>query len=336
MTLTESPGKASVLVVGGTGFVGKHVCTELAQRGHSVRSLARRRHVSTSQVTHIAADMSDETQVDSELERADVVIALAASSLPATSNADLVAEINQHVAETVRLAERCVGFDVQQLIFASSGGTVYGDSTRRLLDETTVPQPINAYGASKLAIEHYLRVLGLTTDLATLSLRISNPYGPGQYTSRPHGLVAVAVERTLSGTPITIWGDGSATRDFVHVHDVARAFALAIGYRGKFHTMNIGSGHSTELNTVLKLIERMTGTSVEVERRSERDCDVRHNALSIDRARAELRWSPEICLEDGIADYVNSISPILIDLEQLARSPRTGIDVEPTTSSMDI
>jgi len=305
--------KEAVLVIGGTGFIGRHVCLELANRGYAVRSLSRRDRNSLPQVDHTTAALSDIEAVDQALDQADIVIALAASSLPATSNIDMTSEVRQHVSETIQLAERCVLAGVNHLVFASSGGTVYGTRSGQLVDESTPTEPISAYGVSKLAIEHYLRVLGLNSQLSTLSLRVANPYGSGQRTSRQQGLIAVAVERAMSDTPITVWGDGTMTRDFVHVFDVARAFAQAIEYRGSFDVINIGSGVATDLNTVLRMVEKTTGRGIRILREPGRSCDVQHNSLSIQRAATELGWAPNITLEEGIARYVDAIDSNVID-----------------------
>ena len=319
---TANKKRTSILVVGGAGFIGRHVCAELTRQGHDVVSMGRGPQPAGSRIQHVSADMADTAAADRSIKQADVVIALAANSLPATSNTDLADEVDRHVVETVRLAERCAASGVRQLIFASSGGTVYGNRSGTLLDEDTTPEPITAYGVSKLAIENYLRVLSLNSSLNTLSLRISNPYGPGQRTSRRQGLIAVAVERALSDTPITIWGDGTATRDFVAVHDVARAFANAVGYEGRHKVINIGSGAATKLNDVVSLVERTTGRSIAVIHEDGRTCDVQHNSLSICRAQDELNWVPTISLDEGIARYVHGIDPVLIDLSRRTSTPQ--------------
>ncbi|MCF7702157.1 NAD-dependent epimerase/dehydratase family protein [Loktanella sp. M215] len=232
----------------------------------------------------------------------DTVIFLANSSLPGSSQANLSAEIGSHVLVSIAAAETCSSVGVKTFVFASSGGTVYGHSPAPGigLSEGDPTRPINAYGVSKLSIEHYLRLLSDLRPMRTVSLRISNPYGEGQRAARGQGIIAAAMQHTVAGTPMTIWGDGTAERDFLHVADVAQAFVAAAEYRGAENVFNIGSGTSLSLRDTLDAVQTATGRPIEILYAPGRTVDVQRNRLEIGLARRELGWAPAIGLDEGL------------------------------------
>ena len=299
-------GNARVVVIGGAGFIGAHVCAALRRAGFATVATGR------PPVPVLGADLLPESGsfVEAELEdlatmqqlmsEAETVICLASNSLPATSNSDMGSEVHHHVESTVRLAQIASESGVSRFVFASSGGTVYGRSSTVDVSEDSPTQPMSAYGVSKLATENYLRVLGHLSPMTTLSLRVANPYGPGQRTDRRHGFISTAIECALQGTPLTIWGDGSARRDFVFVEDVARAFVAGAAYDGPFPVVNIGSGRATSLLEAVAWVQDALEVDLDVRFEASRPVDVPVNSLAIDRAEAELQWHPTVDLVDGI------------------------------------
>jgi len=251
----------------------------------------------------ITGSSADAPLVASAAGGCDTVIFLANTSLPGSSHASFADEVAAHVHATIKGAEICASVGVAQFVFASSGGTVYGiDSTEDApLHEAMPTVPRNAYGVSKLAVEHYLRLVGMTRSMRTLSLRISNPYGEGQRALRGQGFVAAAMQHAMAGTTMPIWGDGTVERDFVHVSDVARAFLLGTVAVQAGPVVNIGSGHGVTLNRILQLVEAATGRPIHVNYESDRSIDVHRNVLDIRKAREDLDWTPEVTLENGLA-----------------------------------
>ena len=241
----------------------------------------------------IRAGLEDIDVYQAELHAADVVVCLASSSLPANANDDMSSEIDGHVRATVALAQASANAGVADFLFASSGGTVYGPLSDIGITESSPIWPINAYGASKAAIEGYLRVLSHLTTMRTRSLRISNPYGLGQNPKRKQGFVAVAINAALTGEVLSIWGDGSVIRDYIHVADVANAFLAASRYRGDVKEFNVGSGMGRSLVDVIRDVELACETKIAIRFEEARSIDVPANVLSIDLALSELSWSPE-------------------------------------------
>ena len=243
-----------ILIIGGAGFLGQHITNAFVESGSDVRVLdVVQAPASWTRAEWIVGSIADRSIAASAIAGCSIVVFLANASLPGSSHVDLGAEVENHVATTVKIAEACASLGVEQFLFASSGGTVYGLEAPEGegLTEAMPTRPRNAYGVSKLAIEHYLRLLADMHQMRTLSLRIANPYGEGQRASRGQGFVAAAMQHALNGSPLPIWGDGSVERDFIHVSDVARAFKMAAGYTGSETVLNVGSGRSISLRVRL-------------------------------------------------------------------------------------
>ena len=291
-----------VIVVGGSGFIGQHVVRHLALAGAEVTVIDLYKPKSDIRnAIWISGTAADEMLLASVTACADTVIFLANNSVPGSADVDLANEVRTHVGMAVKSAEICAAQGVKRFLFASSGGTVYGSDSNLLLTEEAPTLPRNAYGVSKLAIEHYLRILGDLREMTTLSLRISNPYGEGQTVNRNQGFIAAAMQHSISGEVLPIWGDGTVERDFIHISDVADAFVKAASYSSSSTVINIGSGKSNSLLEVLKLVEAAVGREVPVTFGKGRSIDVKKNTLDISRAAELLAWRPSIKLSEGLA-----------------------------------
>ncbi len=290
-----------ILVVGAAGFLGQHVIRAVEAAGASpvgydfANPAEDQRHV-----PWVNGSVADPALFATAVAGCYGVVFLANSSLPNTSNLDLAAEVDAHVQVSVNAAEICCSHNVQRFIFASSGGTVYGYDSVDPIPETALTEPRNAYGVSKLAIEHYVRLIRAMRAMETVSLRISNPYGPGQRAHRNQGFVAAAFQHLREGTTMPIWGDGSVERDFIYVGDVAQAFVAALSCPEPPNVVNIGAGRATSLLQILDHIETASGQAVPVAFEPGRIVDVKRNILDVTRARETLGWQPETDLAGGL------------------------------------
>ncbi|WP_118133408.1 NAD-dependent epimerase/dehydratase family protein [Oceanicella sp. SM1341] len=294
-----------ICVLGAAGFIGRHVVSECLSRGSSVVAVDIVDRMSPHLANHSRLEfrqgaLTDETFVRSALEGCDAVICLAPASLPATSNADMAGEVMASVHATVKIAEIACELGVRNFVFASSGGTVYGIDSPDALPENAPTQPRNAYGVSKLAIEHYLRVLRDLRGMHTVSLRIANPYGVGQNAGNGQGFIAMAMRRAFGGESMTIWGDGSVVRDFIFVKDLAEAICAGAEYTGAEPAINIGSGLGYSLREVARMVESISGRKLELVFEPNRRIDVAHNVLDISLAFRELGWRPSTAIESGL------------------------------------
>lgn len=295
------------LVLGGGGFIGSHIVDRLLDAGHSVGIFERprvprhRAYSPTEPVEWIEGDFQNTALVREVVDGHEVVVHLVSTTLPKASNEDPAFDVLSNVIGTLRLLEAAVAARVRKVIFISSGGTVYGTTPNRPVAEDHPTEPRVSYAIGKLAIEKYLAVFRAQHGLDYVVLRVANPYGERQRADVAQGAVAAFVRHAALGTPIEIWGDGTVTRDYVYVDDVAQAFLRAIDYEGEPRLFNIGSGRGCTLNELVDLIEARAGRKVERRYLPGRSIDVPYNVLDIGLARRWLCWEPRITLEQGIA-----------------------------------
>jgi UDP-glucose 4-epimerase len=231
----------------------------------------------------------------------DVVLHLVSTTLPKNSNDDPIYDVQSNLVATLQMLNAMVAHNVRKIVFISSGGTVYGNPMYLPIDEKHPTDPLVSYGITKLAIEKYLQMYSLLHGISAITLRVANPYGERQRIETAQGAVGVFLHHALKGLPIEIWGDGSVTRDYIHVSDVAEAFVRAVGYSGARSCFNISFGAGTSLNELVDMLEDVLGKPVERRYLPGRPFDVPVSVLSNDLARDELEWAPSISMRDGIA-----------------------------------
>ncbi len=304
----SSPQKC--LVLGGKGFIGSHLVDALVAQGHTVRVLDRANLAPLSaadtnaKVEWFDGDFTSETDVRQALEGCDTVFHLVSTTLPKSSNADPLFDVETNLMGTVRLLTHAVSSGVKKVVFSSSGGTVYGIPTIVPIPETHSTDPISSYGITKLAIEKYLYLFRDLHKLDYTTLRISNPYGERQRTRANQGAIAIFLGRVLRGETIDIWGDGTTLRDYVYIGDVTNALIKAAHYTGAERTFNIGSGVGVSINQALDEIERATGLPSKRNYAPARGFDVPRSVLSIGQAKIHLDWEPQISFTQGLAKTV--------------------------------
>lgn len=294
----------TVLVLGGNGFIGSHVIDQLLGEGHRIKVYDRAKESFRpphSEVEYIISDFDDKESILHALRGVSTLIHLISTTVPSTSNHDPVADITGNLIATVELLEMMRVSNVRRIIFLSSGGTVYGFSGGTPLKESHPLRPICSYGIVKVAIENYLEMERVLHGLHYTVLRVSNPYGPRQGKIGLQGLIGTLLWRIAQNKPLTIWGDGSVCRDYVHVRDVARACVAAINCTNS-GIYNIGSGEGHSVNELLELVCEISGTTPTIERLPSRGFDVPHIVLDCSAAISGLRWKPEIGLRDGIGE----------------------------------
>ncbi|MEC4596525.1 NAD-dependent epimerase/dehydratase family protein [Burkholderia vietnamiensis] len=298
------------LLLGGGGFIGAAVADELIRAGSSIRILERPEvHPPQPRVNHpsvewMPGNFLDQGDIARAVAGVDAVVHLVSTTLPKSSNDDPVFDIQSNVGGTLQLLDQMVKRGVKRVVFASSGGTVYGAPEHMPIREDHPTNPLVSYGIAKLTIEKYLALYRCQYGLEPVVLRVANPYGWGQRLGVAQGAVGEFINRALSDERIDIWGDGSVVRDYVYVSDVARAFCLALGYQGAEGVFNIGSGVGTSLNDLITLIEVILGHSIERQYSTGRNFDVPMSVLDISRARRELGWVPEVDLASGLQQTV--------------------------------
>lgn len=302
------------LVTGGAGFIGSHLVDRLLAAGHHVsiidnlssgseRNLSEAYRQARERVELHVADVRDAST--SELVTScqpEVVFHLAAQADVRVSVSDpgLDAEVN--IVGTLRVLEGARLAGARKIVFASSGGTIYGepDPASLPVGESHPQVPVSPYGVSKKAGGDYLACYHALHGMDTCALALANVYGPRQDPHGEAGVVAIFAGRLLEGTPCTIFGDGSQTRDFVEVADVAKAFeAAAEPGRGSGLVINIGTGVETSVNQLYEAMAAAARVEAPAVHAEPRQGELARSSLAIDLARTELGWSPEVGLADG-------------------------------------
>lgn len=295
-----------IVIFGGGGFIGSAIADRLLADGHELRIFERprvepyRKFLPSESVEWITGDLMSHHDVGEAVTGMDMVFHLVSTTLPKSSNDDPIYDVETNLIATLQMLEAMREKQVSRIVFISSGGTVYGPPVYLPVDEAHPTEPQVSYGITKLAIEKFLLMYQHLHGMKTVILRVTNPYGERQRVETAQGAVGVFLHRALSGKPIQIWGDGSVTRDYIHVSDVAEAFAKAVDYSGSQSVFNISSGVGVSVNDLVGYIERSLGASVERQYSAGRPYDVPVSVLDNSRAAAELGWSPRISLEQGL------------------------------------
>ncbi|MCZ0963547.1 NAD-dependent epimerase/dehydratase family protein [Paracoccus benzoatiresistens] len=291
-----------VLVVGGCGFIGSHIVDSLLAQGHRVRVLDMRPEAFRPPlpgVDYVIGSFASEATLHEALQGVDAVVHTASITVPSTSNADPVADIQGNLVATVRMLRVMRQAGVRKLVFLSSGGTVYGIPTAEVVDESHPLAPISSYGIVKVAIEQYLHMEHRLHGLDYIALRLANPYGPRQGYNGIQGIIGNFLWKIAFGEPIEVWGDGSVVRDFIHVHDFAELCALAVK-APIIGCFNAGSGQGASVNEIVQAASQVANCRVRPIYKPGRSFDVPRVILDISRIKQAIGWAPRIPLIEGM------------------------------------
>ena len=295
-----------VVVFGGGGFIGSAIADRLLAEGHALRIFERprvqpyREFTDSEEVEWVAGDISSMHDVSDAIHGVDAVLHMVSTTLPKSSNDDPIFDVQTNVVGSLHILNAMVTHRVPSIVFISSGGTVYGNPLYLPVDENHPTNPVVSYGITKLAIEKYLQVYERLYGIKAITLRVANPYGERQRLETAQGAVGVFLHHAIKGIPVEIWGDGSVTRDYIHVSDVADAFSTALEYSGEQRLFNVSSGVGTSLNDLIDRIEDVLGQSIERRYLAGRSFDVPVNVLCNELARSELDWIPLVSMAEGI------------------------------------
>ncbi|HEX8944882.1 MAG TPA: NAD-dependent epimerase/dehydratase family protein [Gemmatimonadaceae bacterium] len=307
-----------VLITGGAGFIGSHVADRFLTEGWSVEiidnlSSGKRVNVDPAARLHVLDIRSPDAAELVAYAGFDALIHLAAQMDVRRSVADPLFDASVNIVGTLNLLEaiRQSPSARPRVVFSSTGGAVYGDAAIPPASETTPKEPDSPYAIAKLATEYYLSYYARIHGLDTASVRFGNVYGPRQDPHGEAGVVAIFCGRILDGRSLLVFGDGTQTRDYVHVSDVAEAtFAAATAKlpparRVDERAFNIGTGVGTSVLDLAHTLLAAAGADSPIEFAPKRPGEQQHSFLSVDKARAVLGWSPRVSLEQGLADTYN-------------------------------
>ena len=295
---------ARVLVTGGAGFVGSHVVEAFLARGDEVLVVD---DLSTGSRENVpgAASFEQVDIVDPEALGAafsfepEIVCHLAAQASVTVSVSDPQLDCRVNVAGTLNVLETARKH-AAPVVFASTGGALYGDGAPLPTPEDFAPRPLSPYGASKLAGEAYVTTWARLYGLANVVLRLGNVYGPRQNPHGEAGVVAIFSGRLLNGERPQLRGEGRPTRDYVYATDVAASFVAAAD-GGRAATFNVGTGRQTSTARLLEILQDAAGTSIEPQQVELQAGELQTSALDSSAIERALGWRPSVSVEDGLA-----------------------------------
>lgn len=321
------------LVIGGSGTMGRRLVAALARSGEEVVATHRRPAAppALEGVTWRRLALEKFSHWDEFLRGIDTVYHLAWSTIPSSAALDPAGDVAQNLVGTIRLLEAARKRAGIRVVFASTGGAIYGPARTLPIGEDQPAEPLSLYGLSKLTAERYIQNYQVNHALDAIALRIGNCYGPAQSTEKGLGAVTLFARAALRHEPITIYGSGEVVRDYVHVDDVVAALRAVGARRRTRGPVNIGCGVGHSLNDIVRTLRDVTGLPVEVQYAAHRPFDVAASVLDIQKARAQFDWGPTIDLARGIADVVAELRS---EMSARCASPSTSTATSPSTFSV--
>lgn len=297
-----------VVVTGGCGFIGSHLVDALLEAGAKVTVIDKkkpRKAVKREGVTYKKYDVQSEEAAEViRKKKPDVVFHLAVHGHDRNSIREPVMNAENNVIGTLNILQAVRANKKGRVVFASSGGVIYGRQETLPITENAVPKPITPLAISKLTAEHYLHFYDHVLGIPTIALRLSNVYGPRQDSSAESGAIGIFAANLLKGEPTYINNDGKTTRDYLYIDDAIRALMLA-GRSDEVGVFNIGTGIETSTTDLFEAVREEVGVQAKPESREDVEDIVKRSALDSGKAKKLLDWESVIGLKDGIGNTVS-------------------------------
>ncbi|MGC8576102.1 SDR family oxidoreductase [Caldisericum sp.] len=293
-----------ILVTGGAGFIGSNVVDAFVENGFEVAvldnlSTGKKENLNTK-AKFYNADLRDRNALEKVFKefKPEIVNHHAAQIDVRKSVEDPVFDAEINIVGSTNLFQLAVKYEVKRVVFASTGGALYGEPKVLPANEDTPIEPLSPYGVAKYCVENYLNYFKRLYGIERVILRYANVYGPRQDPLGEAGVISIFTGRILEGKPVFIFGDGTQTRDFIYVEDVVNANLLAID--GNEGVYNIGTGVETSVNDIVKVFEEVLERKIQVEYLPPRKGEVYRIALDYTKAKQSLGFEPTYTLKEGI------------------------------------
>lgn len=299
----------TILVTGGAGFIGSHVADALLEQGHEVHvlddlSTGRRWKVPENAPLYERDIRSDGAAALFAEHEYDCIVHHAAQMDVRKSVDDPGFDADVNIRGLLNLMEAGIDHGLQKVVFASTGGAIYGEPEYTPQDEQHPLRPVSPYGVAKLSSEKYLHYYQEQYDVDTVSLRYANIYGPRQNPHGEAGVVAIFTKEMLGDGQPVINGPGDQTRDYVYVGDVVRANLAALDHDGS-GVFNVGTGRETSVNELFRMLREETGADIEETHGPAKPGEQQRSVLGYERTENELGWTPQVSIEEGLGRTVD-------------------------------
>ena len=298
----------NILVTGGAGFIGSHIVDQFVQEGHRVSviddlSTGKRKQVHRDAVFYKLNVCSTRVEQVFKKERPVVVVHMAAQMNVRKSTEDPVFDAEVNIMGTLRLLGLAVRYGARKILFASSGGTVYGEQEAFPASESHPTQPLSPYGISKLTCEYYLEYYRHVAGLKYVALRLANIYGPRQNADGEAGVVAIFTQQMLAGEQPQINGNGFQTRDYVYVGDVVEA-VRAVFVPSVEGIFNVGTGTETTVNELFTRLKELTNAQCREIHGPAKKGEQTRSVLDAGKLEKETAWTQSVSLSEGLDETV--------------------------------
>lgn len=299
-----------VLVLGGHGFIGSHIVESLIDKGYRVRVFARHSPGFHYEAEWFNGDFLDKSKLSEALIGMDAVIHCISTTVPVTSASDPVFDITSNLIGTVELLRLMQLHKVPKLVYLSSGGTVYGNPLSTPVCESAPLNPVSSYGAVKVSIEKFIGISESMWGVKSVIMRPSNPFGERQGHKGVQGLISTILNNIIKRQPTTIYGDGSAVRDYIYVKDLANLVCKSLMFE-RTGIYNAGSGTGYSVSQIINLVESVTGMSVPVVKAAAREFDVKEIVLNTHSAMSTFNWYPKTSIDEGIRLHLSWLKRVV-------------------------
>lgn len=297
-----------ILVTGGAGFIGSHIVDRLIEEEHQVivvdnLSVGKRKNINKKARFYKMDILSSRVEKVFRKERPDILSHYAAQIDVRKSVEDPKFDASINILGTINLLENCVKYGVKKVIFASSGGAIYGEQEAFPALETHPTRPLSPYGITKLTVEHYLYYYKVTGGVDFVSLRYANIYGPRQDPYGEAGVVAIFTQKMLNGEQPIINGTGKQTRDFVYVEDAVEAH-MAVLQGNASGVFNVGTGQETSVNQLFRFLSELTKSNVKEVHGPEKKGEQQRSCLDYSHIHKTVEWESRMSLLGGLGKTV--------------------------------
>jgi UDP-glucose 4-epimerase len=296
----------NVLLIGGTGFIGSNIVKQMLRENYNVSVLElpnANKPKMNVKVHYGKLEQLDFIKRIIDEDAIDTVIHLACTLIPTSTLEAYLNEFETIIKPTIKLLPFLADSNIK-FVFFSSGGTIYGVNEKGVFSESDKTNPISYYGQSKLILEESILLESRKSRLNYLIIRPSNPYGIGQNIYGKQGLIAACIGHILNGEKITIWGDGSVVRDYIHIDDLSWGVVKVIEKGVNNQIYNIGSGNGYAVKDIINILKKCVGVDFSVEYLEGRTVDVPVMILDVEKFQ-DIVGNTKTAIEQGIVDFYN-------------------------------